>query len=87
MFAIKASRTFIESRPYGPDAKRLAALVLALENEATFSLANLYRLEPNQFDQAMETIKEWRIDRYYAGKAKLIDLSWRLRNTSAPEPY
>jgi len=79
MISIKAARRFIEHNPDDPDAKVLADLVLSLEDESSFSLSNLYRLKPDQFELAINILQEWRIDRYYAGKAKLFDISWQLR--------
>jgi hypothetical protein len=49
--------------------------VLALESEVDFSLARPYALDIKDFDLAMKILAEWRIDLYYAGKAKLFDLS------------
>jgi hypothetical protein len=83
MIAIKAARKFIESNPDDPEAKVLARLVLALEDETSFSLADLYRLTLDRFDLAIAILNEWRIDRYYAGKAKLFDLSWQLHELDA----
>jgi hypothetical protein len=79
MISIKTARKFIESNPNDPEAKVLADLVLSLENESSFSLSSLYRLGHDRFELAMDVLKEWRIDRYYAGKAKLFDVSWQLR--------
>ncbi|MDQ0017395.1 hypothetical protein J2W23_005808 [Variovorax boronicumulans] len=60
------------------DAKTLARLVLALEAEADFPLANLYGLELSTFDLALDILKEWRLDRYYARKGKLLDVSYQV---------
>lgn len=79
MIAIKAARKFIEAEPDDPDAKVLANLALALENESPFSLGDLYGLKRGNFELAIEILNEWRIDRYYAGKAKLFDVSWQQR--------
>lgn len=77
MIAIKAARKFIGNNPEHPEANILASLVLALECEASFSLGDLYRLGRDRFDLAIQILQEWRIDRYYAGKAKLFDVSWQ----------
>jgi hypothetical protein len=63
----------------------MADLVLALETEANYPLADIYKLNYKDFELAIEIIKDWRIDRYYAGKGKLIDIavqSAELRNPS-----
>jgi hypothetical protein len=38
-----------------------------------FSLKDLYLLDANEFQLAMEVLQEWRLDRYYIGKAKVFD--------------
>ncbi len=75
MNAIKQARRFIEKNPDDMGAAVLANLVLALESERSFELSTLYQLDLKTFDLAMDILKEWRLDRYYAGKGKLLDLS------------
>ncbi len=63
----------------------MADLVLALETEANYPLADIYRLNYKDFELAIEIIKDWRMDRYYASKGKLIDIavqSGEMRNPS-----
>ena len=79
MNAIKRARRFIEERPEDPSAVVLSHLVLALESEHSFELSELYQLDLGMFDLAIDILKEWRLDRYYAGKAKLFDLSLQVR--------
>lgn len=75
MNAIKVARRLIETDPTHASAKILAQLVLALESEASFELVTLYELDYKSFQLAMDILKEWRLDRYYASKSKLYDLS------------
>jgi len=75
MNAIKRARNFIEQNSNEPAALVLAQLVLALETEHSFQISDLYELDLEHFNLAIEILKEWRLDRYYAGKAKLFDLS------------
>ena len=75
MRALKKARKLIESQPETPAAKTLSALVVALESEAPFALASLYQLGYDEFEMALEMIKEWRLDRYYSSKVRLLDLS------------
>ncbi|MGI4777573.1 MAG: hypothetical protein ACRYGA_05570 [Janthinobacterium lividum] len=75
MNAIKSARKFIASNPASASSRTLAQLVMALESETKFEIADLYKLELETFEIAIDILKEWRIDRYYAGKAKLFDLS------------
>ncbi len=85
MRAIKNARLFIESDPDSPTAKVLANLVLALESETSFRLSDLYTLDQDHFEWALALLRDWRIDRYYMGKAKLFDLSWQHRELRAAE--
>jgi hypothetical protein len=75
MNAIKAARRFIETDSSNESAKILARLVLALESERSFELVTLYDLDYKSFQLAIDILKEWRLDRYYASKSKLFDLS------------
>ena len=75
MNEIKKARRLIEADPRTDAAKTLASLVRALESEETFNLTDLYKLNYDNFNLAIDVMKEWRLDRYYSGKAKLHDLS------------
>ena len=78
MNAIKKTRKLIESNPSSESAQTLARLVRALESDEKFELTNLYKLGYDEFNIAIDMLKEWRLDRYYMGKAKLHDLSVQL---------
>ena len=78
MNAIKKTRKLIESNPSSESAQTLARLVRALESDEKFELTNLYKLGYDEFNIAIDVLKEWRLDRYYMGKAKLHDLSVQL---------
>lgn len=75
MNAIKKARKYIEHDPVSDASVTLAQLVLALESEVHFDLVKLYKLDYDRFNVAMDILREWRLDRYYMGKAKLHDLS------------
>ncbi|CDN87053.1 hypothetical protein BN948_01472 [Hydrogenophaga intermedia] len=85
MNAIKNARKLIAADPTSNAAVTLASLVLALESEGDFNIHRIYDLDHEVFELALEILKEWRIDRYYAGKAKLFDMSHQVRqlNTAA----
>ena len=85
MNAIKKTRRLIEAEPSSSSAMTLARLVRALESEEKFELGNLYELDYDNFNLAIEILKEWRLDRYYMGKAKLHDLSVYLAELQ-PQP-
>lgn len=75
MNAIKKARRLIAKDPTTPEAAALARLVRALESDEKFELGELYQLDYDAFDLAIDILKEWRLDRYYMGKAKLHDLA------------
>ena len=75
MNEIKKARRLIEANPQTDTAKILAKLVRALESDEKFDLGDLYTLSYDNFNLAIDILKEWRLDRYYSGKAKLHDLS------------
>lgn len=78
MNAIKKARKLIASHPESDSAKTLARLVRALESDEKFELGDLYKLDYEDFNVGIDILKEWRLDRYYMGKAKLHDLSVQL---------
>lgn len=75
MIAIKEARHLIAFNPYAEWSKTLADLVVALERDKPFQLDRLYAMDMETFELATKIIEEWRIDRYYAKKSKLVDLS------------
>lgn len=83
MLAIKKARKLIESKPTDEASVTLADLVLALETEQSYPLHRLYDLDYKRFELAMEILAEWRLDRYYASKLKLIDASNQIRGLAA----
>lgn len=78
MHAIKKARKFIECNPSDLSAITLSKLVLALESEEEFLIEDIYKLDMNRFNLALDILREWRIDRYFAGKAKLFDSATHL---------
>lgn len=86
MRAIKAARRLIESDPLLPAARVFSDLVLSLETDHPFRLSELYELDQRDFALAMDLLGDWRIDRYYMRKAKLLDISWQHRELRAGEP-
>ena len=87
MNAIKAIRKHLEREPEKPSSKALARLVAALAEERSYSLAELYAMDYEAFEMALELLKDWRVDRYYAARLKLFDfvLSTVLQGDTATE--
>jgi hypothetical protein len=74
MLAIKKARKLIEANPNSEASKTLAALVVALETEASFPLNSIYTLGDKPFQLALDILAEWRLDRHYAKKMRLMDV-------------
>lgn len=83
MRAIKKARKVIELDPTSKKASTLAKLILSLETESDFPLRSLYHLNMDDFNLAMEVMRDWRLDRYYEGKAKAIDIALQAKSFSA----
>ncbi|MDZ4103227.1 MAG: hypothetical protein U1E12_16280 [Hydrogenophaga sp.] len=75
MLAVKKARKLIQASPESPGAKTLAALVIALESDQAFALSQLYSLSYSQFELALEILGEWRLDRHFNSKGRLLDTS------------
>ena len=72
MRAIKKAKRIIEKDPALPLAKFLTSLILSLETNNEFPMRQLYELPLDDFDFALEILKEWRIDRHYMGKVSPV---------------
>ena len=71
MLSIHKAKLLIQQEPSSHVAQVFSALTLALENESEFVLGHLYTLGYEEFHLAVSVIKEWQLDRYYLGKARL----------------
>ena len=87
MLAHKKARKLIEARPDSPAALTLSSLVVALETETPFLLSELYLLDYDDFGLALEVMIEWRLDRYYASKLRLLDASVQVGEKSAKQDH
>jgi hypothetical protein len=77
MNAIKTARKRLKADPTSDSSKTIASLVLALESESDsiFKVSSLYELDLKDFELAIEILHDWRLERYYAKKSRLYDLS------------
>ncbi|QCB45929.1 hypothetical protein [Hydrogenophaga sp. PAMC20947] len=82
MQALKKARKLIENKPKKAATQVFSKLILALESESMFNLAELYQLDYDDFSLAMDIMKDWRLDRYYTTKAVLLDLSMQLEQNA-----
>ena len=77
MRAIKQVRKLIESKPDSASSKIFSNLILSLESDCSFALKELYQLSLTDFELTITLLEEWRLDRYYVGKAKAFDVAYQ----------
>jgi hypothetical protein len=80
--AIKKVKKFIEKSPNSIEGLTFAKVILALESGEEFPVTDLYKLNADDFELALELMKDWRIDRFYIGKAKAFDTATHAKNLS-----
>jgi hypothetical protein len=83
MRAIKQVKKLIENNPSSKSGQTFSKLVLSLESDVEFLVKDLYQLDIQEFDLAIEVLKDWRIDRFYLGKAKAFDSATHANALSA----
>jgi hypothetical protein len=86
MRAIKKVRQIIAHEPLNPTAQIFARLISSLVDEVDFSLKDLYELSTSDFELAMNILQEWRLDRYYMGKAKTFDVAMQALQLNQSQP-
>lgn len=69
MFAIHKLENYLRSSATPAAARELTRLMEALKQEAEYPLSSLYEIDFEAFELAVEALRDWRIDRYYAGPA------------------
>jgi hypothetical protein len=69
MFAIQKLEDYLRSSATPAAARELTRLLEALKQEAEYPLSSLYEIDFEAFELAVEALRDWRIDRYYAGPA------------------
>jgi hypothetical protein len=73
LHAIKQIGKYLAKNPTSESAGALVQFATALAEERNFSLGDLYRLNYEEFELAIDLLKDWRVDRYYAGEIKLFE--------------
>ena len=84
MRAIKKIKRIIEKNPQEKTAQIFSKLITCLAEESELSLKELYELNANEFDLAIEVLEEWRLDRFYIGKAKVFDVAQQALEMGSP---
>jgi hypothetical protein len=70
--AIEEIRRYLATHADTPSAELLARLPATLFREGNLELRDLYTLDWESFQLAIELLRDWRIDRYYADSANLL---------------
>jgi hypothetical protein len=87
MNAIKEVRKYLLKHRGTPSAAILARMTAAVAEEAVFPLGDLYKLDAESFDLAIDLLRDWRLNRYYAARIRLFDVVIHdLDNTEAKSP-
>lgn len=74
MNAIKRVRQYIEAQPDTAAARALSELAKALADEREYPLASLYEIDLEAFELAIDLMRDWRLDRFYAQRLRLLDV-------------
>jgi hypothetical protein len=81
--AIHRARQVIETAPHSKAAQTLSSLILSLDAGVQFATKDLYLLEPEYFELALQILRDWRLDRYYVSDAKVFALQREDQELSA----
>lgn len=79
MRTIKKVKRIIEADPLSLEGRILAELITSLEGDSKLSVKDLYSLDEKHFNLAVNLLKDWRLDRYYLGKAKIFDTAFQAK--------
>jgi hypothetical protein len=72
--AIKKAAKYIYKNPNEPGAKVLTSLARAIESNEPYALGPLFDLHHDEFQLALGMIKDWRVDRHYLSKLRMLEL-------------
>ncbi len=81
---IKKAARYIYKNPTAPGAKALTDLAVAIENGAAYSLGELNELNHEEFELAIGMIKDWRVDRHYLSKLRMLEIAEMDMDSPAP---
>ncbi len=70
---IKKVAKYVAKHPEASPTATLLELAVALETGSGFSFTKLYELDHHEFVLAMGMIDDWRLDRHYMSKLRLLD--------------
>jgi hypothetical protein len=84
MNAIKKAAKFVQKNPDAPDARRLIELAVALETNSPFLLSGLFDMDYEAFEHALGVIRDWRVDRHYLSKLRMLELAEMQESAAEP---
>jgi hypothetical protein len=70
--AIHDIRRYLNDHSDSPSAEVLSRLPATLSREESLVLSDLYALDWESFELAIDLLRDWRIDRYYADRTDLF---------------
>ena len=70
--AIHDIRRYLSDHSDTPSAQVLSRLPATLSKEESLPLSELYTLDWESFELAIDLLRDWRIDRYYADRTNLF---------------
>jgi hypothetical protein len=70
---IKKAAKYVSENADSSEAQSLIELAIALETGDQYALTKLYELNHAEFKLAMGMIDDWRLDRHYLSKLRLLD--------------
>lgn len=70
--AIHDIRRYLNDHSDSPSAEVLSRLPATLSREDSLALSELYALDWESFELAIDLLRDWRIDRYYADSTDLF---------------
>jgi hypothetical protein len=83
MQAIKKAKKIIKNDISLPFAKVLSGLIVSLETDDEFDIKQIFDLPNDEFELVLEILKEWKIDRFYMGKAKTFAAAYFAKHLTA----
>ena len=78
MKAIHDIRRYLNDHADSPSAEVLSRLPATLSREESLTLSDLYALDWESFELAIDLLRDWRIDRYYADRTDLFTVPSKL---------
>lgn len=83
MLAIQRLQRYLQANPNSKQAPGLAHLVRCLTENRVYPLQQLYQLDYEAFELALELMNDWRLDRHYATDLKLIEAAANVATAEA----